>query len=298
VLRGWSAALRARKPDAYTVGEVWDSTGAMLPYYPDQLTSHFAFELADGIVNAVREGTAAKLLAPVLRLQRDVPEQRWSPFLRNHDQARTRTELGGDLRKARLASGIMLTMPGMPFVYYGEEIGMTGNKPDERLRTPMQWTRGKHGGFTTGTPWEALQPDSQAVNVATQAADGRSILTLHRRLIHLRAANSALGAGELVPLATTSDRVAAYARRDGDRVVLVVANLGKTPVNGVTISSTDRLLPTGRHAMRSLPAGTVASPLVAGADGRVARWVPVRTLAPLEIYLFEPTVTSAAGARR
>ena len=298
VLREWAAALRARKPDAYTVGEVWDSTGTMLPYYPDQLTSHFAFEVADGIVNAVRAGSAAKLLAPVLRLQRDVPDHRWSPFLRNHDQARTRTELGGDMRKSRLASGLLLTMPGMPFVYYGEEIGMTGNKPDERLRTPMQWSRRAHGGFTTGKPWEALQPDSQAVNVAAQNADARSILTLHRRLIHLRAANPALGSGELVPLTTSSDRVAAYARRDGDRVVIVVANLGMTPANGVTISSTERLLPAGRRAMRNVLRGVAAAPAVADADGRVARWVPVRTLAPLEIYLFEPVPTPAAGVPR
>ena len=77
----------------------------------------------------------------MLRLQRALPAERWAPFLRNHDQTRTLTALGGDIARARLAAMILLTLPGLPFVYYGEELGMTGNKPDERLRTPMHWRR-------------------------------------------------------------------------------------------------------------------------------------------------------------
>ncbi|MEI2689565.1 MAG: alpha-amylase family glycosyl hydrolase [Anaerolineae bacterium] len=58
-----------------------------------------------------------------------------------------------------LAATTLLTLPGVPFIYYGEEIGMTGNKPDERIRTPMQWADEANGGFTSGTPWEALNSD-------------------------------------------------------------------------------------------------------------------------------------------
>ena len=67
-----------------------------------------------------------------------------------------------------LAATLLLTLPGLPFVYYGEEIGMTGDKPDPRLRTPMHWTRGRAAGFTTGVPWEPLQPDSMTANVEAQ----------------------------------------------------------------------------------------------------------------------------------
>ena len=74
------------------------------------------------------------------------------------------------MRKARLASLLLLTMPGVPFVYYGEEIGMIGAKPDERLRTPMQWRRGHADGFTTGTPWEPLQDDSLTTTVEAEDA--------------------------------------------------------------------------------------------------------------------------------
>ena len=108
----------------------------------------------------MRAGSAAKLFAPYLRLQAALPAERWSPFLRNHDQTRTLTELKGDVAKSRIAATLLLTLPGLPFVYYGEEIGMTGNKPDERLRTPMHWSRESGIGFTKGTAWQALHPDS------------------------------------------------------------------------------------------------------------------------------------------
>ncbi|HEV2951548.1 MAG TPA: alpha-amylase family glycosyl hydrolase, partial [Actinomycetota bacterium] len=148
-LREYAAHVRRVKPGAFTIGEVWDSVGAMLPYYPDQLDAHFAFEASDAILTAVRTGSASKLLAPFVRLQRELPADRWSPFLRNHDQTRTMTELGGDTARARQAAVLLLTLPGLPFIYYGEEIGMTGNKPDPRLRTPMHWRRGPAAGFTS-----------------------------------------------------------------------------------------------------------------------------------------------------
>src|SRR6266536_4472013 len=99
------------------------------------------------------------------------------------------TALGGDVARAKLAATLLLTLPGLPFIYYGEEIGMTGDKPDPRLRTPMQWRPRPGVGFTTATPWEAPQPDSMPTNVALEGADPASLLNLYRRLIHVRRAN-------------------------------------------------------------------------------------------------------------
>jgi alpha-amylase len=286
-LREYAAHIRRLKPDAFTIGEVWDTIGAMLPYYPDQLDAHFAFEASDAILTAVRTGSASKLLAPFLRLQRELPFDRWSPFLRNHDQTRTVTELGGDVASAKLAATLLLTLPGLPFIYYGEEIGMTGNKPDPRLRTPMHWTRGPAAGFTTGVPWEPLQPDSMTANVQAQESDASSLLNLHRRLIHLRGANSALAVGELLPLTANHPAVAAYLRRDGERAVLVVANLGATPLPNVAISSDDRVLLEGRYAPINLFGGTPAERLPVGSQGRIGGYVPVRSLGGREVYVFE-----------
>ena len=288
-LREYAAHVRRVAPNAYTVGEVWDSVGAMLPYYPDQLDAHFAFAASDALVNAVRTGSAKRLLEPYLQLQRALPAERWSPFLRNHDQTRTMTELGGDVARAKMAVTILLTLPGLPYIYYGEEIGMTGNKPDPRLRTPMHWTRGPAAGFTRGAAWEPLQPDSMTANVEAQDADPNSLLNLHRRLIHLRGANAALAGGELVSLAASSDAVAAYLRRERDRAVLVVANLGTAPLTGTTIASPDRAVLAGRYTLNSLLGGAAGRPLRVGSNGRIQGYAPVPSLGPMQAHVFELT---------
>jgi glycosidase len=279
-LHEYAEHIRSVNPDAYTVGEAWGNIDAMLPYYPDQLTSYFAFELADSLLSAVRTGSAAGLLAGFLRLQDTLPPYRWSPFLSNHDGTRTLTALGGDIAHAKIAATLLLTLPGLPFVYYGEEIGMTGDKPDPRLRTPMQWSARPGLGFTSGTAWESAQPDSLTTTVAAQDADAGSLLSLYRRLIHLRRENEALGAGRLVALSATSPQVAAYLRRAGDHTVLVVANLGSESVAGVSIGSGESVLRPGSYTPRNLLGGPSGSTLRVGPDGRIRGYVPAATLTP------------------
>ena len=287
-LHEYATHIDSVKPDAYTVGEVWGNIDAVLPYYPDQLTSYFGFELADSLLSAVRTGSAVGLLAGFLRLQDTLPAYRWSPFLSNHDQTRTLTALGGDVTRAKLAATLLLTLPGLPFLYYGEEIGMTGDKPDPRLRTPMQWAPRPGVGFTSGTPWERPQPDSMATNVAAEDTDPGSLLNLYRRLIHLRRENEALGTGKLVPLSANSPQVAAYLRRASNHAVLVVANLGATPTSGVSIGSGDSLLPPGRYAPRSLLGGASGATLRVSRDGRMQGYVPVQgTIGPRESLVLD-----------
>lgn len=285
VLREFSRNVKRISPAAFTIGEVWDSIGAQLPYYPDQLDAHFTFEASDALLDAARTGSARKLLAPFLRMQHALPPDRWSPFLHNHDQTRTMTALGGDLSRVRLATTLLLTLPGLPFLYYGEEIGMSGDKPDPQLRTPMQWTGGRAGGFTTGSPWAQLRPDSATANVQAQDRDRASLLNLHRRLIHLRAQNGALGGGELIPLDASNDAVAAYLRRDGTRIVMVVANLGATALSGVTVSSRDSVMRRKSYSATSLLGAGAPSRLVVGASGRVSGYVPLAWLPARQAYV-------------
>ena len=246
VLRDYGSYVRSIAPQSYTIGEVWDSTGAILPYYPDQLDAYFAFPVSEALMEAAKTGKAGHLLSEVTRFQSAVPAYRWAPFQRNHDQTRTLTALGNDVAGAKLAATILLTLPGVPFVYYGEEIGMTGDKPDERLRTPMQWALAPAAGFTTGKPWEALQADSFTANVAVESRDTASLLNLYRRLMHMRATNSALRNGELVPVETGNESLLAYIRRNSTHAMLVVANLGSARVVGVPVPKGYRLL--GRAA--------------------------------------------------
>lgn len=286
-LREYGAHVRATAPESYTVGEVWDSVGAMLPYYPNELDSHFAFELSDAIVRAVRSGSGKDLFRGYLRLQAALPAERWSPFLRNHDQTRTATEFRGDIPRQKLAATLLLTLPGLPFLYYGEEIGMTGDKPDPRLRTPMHWTGGRAGGFTRGHAWEPLQPDSATANVASQDTDERSLLNRFRRVIHLRTQNPALASGQLVPLQTPDTSVIAYLRRDARQTVLVAANLSAQAKGAITLSSADSVMLFGRYTPTNLLTGAAAAETRVQRNGRLTRSTVLAGLAPFEIQVLE-----------
>jgi alpha-amylase len=286
-LREYAAHVDSVKPGAYTVGEVWGDIATQLPYYPDQLTSYFTFEIADSLLAAVRRGTSGGLLSGYLRLQDTLPAYRWSPFLSNHDGTRSITVLGGDVGRAKVAATLLLTLPGLPFVYYGEEIGMTGDKPDPRLRTPMQWSPQARVGFTTGTPWEAPQPDSLTANVAVEDTDVGSLLTLYRRLIHLRKANAALATGTLVPLTTSGQHIAAFLRRAENGAVLVVVNLGAAIESGVTINAGPAALPPGTYELHSLIGGPSGATLRVRQDGTIGDYAPVPSMGPGEYQVFE-----------
>ncbi len=253
LLAEWSQYVHSLKRDAWTVGEAWGNLDAIMPYYPDQLLSYFGFPLADSLVRAVRRGSAGNMLADYLRLQDTMPPWRYSPFLSNHDGTRVMTLLGGDMAKMREAATLLLTLPGLPFVYYGEEIGMTGDKPDPRLRTPMQWAPAQGTGFTTGRPWEGAAADSMTATVQAQDHDSGSLLNLYRRLIHLRKTNSALAMGKLTPLHTDGAMVA-YLREGGTRPVLVMANLGDAAIDH-PFTCCASSLPRGLRRARNLLTG-------------------------------------------
>lgn len=165
---------------------------------------------------------------------------------------------------------------------------MTGDKPDPRLRTPMQWAAKTGVGFTSGIPWESPQPDSLDVNVAAQDDDPLSLLNLYRTLIHLRKTDVALATGHLVPLHASDPHVAAYLRRAGDRAVLVLANLGGAPVAGITVRSDSGALEPGKYRAVGLLGAPDGAELRVGADGHVEEYAPVsRSLSPRESLVFE-----------
>ena len=118
--------------------------------------------------------------------------------------------LGEDSGNARIAAMALMTLPGIPFVYYGEEIGMIGKKPDENLRSPMQWSAEPNAGFSTVTAWQGLQSNAASVHVAAQEGDPQSLLNLYRKLIHLRTGTAALAKGSFTPLEITSSYAALY----------------------------------------------------------------------------------------
>ncbi|HOC23255.1 MAG TPA: alpha-amylase family glycosyl hydrolase, partial [Anaerolineaceae bacterium] len=132
----WRAFYKQINPQAFTVGEVWTDTQNIARYgTPDGLDSLFIFDLADAFLNGLLTGNAAIPLKSYKDAIAYFPDYSFSTFLSNHDQTRVMTALNEQEIKAKAGAFMYLTGPGIPFIYYGEEIGMTGNKPDEMLRT-------------------------------------------------------------------------------------------------------------------------------------------------------------------
>lgn len=233
-LKELAASVRKANPGAVLVGENWTETPIIARYY-QVLPMSFDFPLAEEILDGVDNGEAASIankLDEILELY--PPGSIDAPFLTNHDMRRFATGLGNDPAKLRSAAAVLLTLPGAPFLYYGEEVGLQNGSggPDEYKRTPMPWDASETGGFTTGKPWFAFAPGKETANVAAQTGDPGSLLSHYRNLIRARKASIALQKGDLQILTSLvkSDPVLAFVRQAGNERVLVVHNLGKGQV--------------------------------------------------------------------
>ncbi|HYG61957.1 MAG TPA: alpha-amylase family glycosyl hydrolase [Thermoanaerobaculia bacterium] len=247
-LKELSAAVRQAKPDAMLVGENWTETPEIAAYYGstdtvrggDELPMNFNFPLASAILAGVNAGDAQPIAEKLTEMAELYPAGIIdTPFLTNHDMVRAATQLGADpgerVARSKMAAAVLLTLPGAPFLYYGEEVGLQNGGPsssDELKRTPMPWDASPGGGFTTGKPWYDFAPGRETNNVAAQAGDPDSLLTHYRHLIRARHNSDALRTGELelrTP-ATTNSPLLAFLRKSGKETVLVVHNLGSEPV--------------------------------------------------------------------
>jgi alpha-amylase len=282
MLREFSAHVRKVNPEAMLVAENWTETPIIATYFGstetitggDEMPMNFNFPLSDQILGALNAGNAAPIAAKLDEIRRLYPEGVIdAPFLRNHDQTRTATVLGNDSAKLRSAAAILLTLPGAPFIYYGEEVGMQ-NGPgsnDEWKRTPMPWNdSGTGGGFTTGTPWYSFAPGRNTANVDAQTGSGSSLLARYRSLIAARRSSEALRKGRLellTPLTATSSTLAFLRVADGERAI-VAHNLtgGFTSAGPYTVSAT---------AIETIWADPGASASGAG-SGRISVSLPPR----------------------
>jgi glycosidase len=236
-LRGFRVHVKSRRPEALLLGEVWTRTETVSEYISTgALDLAFEFDLAAAILESIKAGRRDTLAYSLANVVGSYPDGQFATMVTNHDQNRIASELGEDPRRLKLAATLLLAAPGVPFLYYGEEIGQIGRKPDEMIRNPMPWTAARHGGFTQGAePWEPLQPGHERRNVATQDADPGSLLHHYRRWIGLRNAEPALRTGDFVLLDAGRDDVIAWQRRSGGRTLTLVANLSGADVDGVRL---------------------------------------------------------------
>jgi len=209
-------------------------------------------------------------LTDIIRQTPDIPSNcQWAIFLRNHDELtlemvtdrerdylwevyacdkRARLNLGirrrlsplleHDRRRIELMNGLLLTMPGTPIIYYGDEIGMGDNiylGDRDGVRTPMQWSSDRNGGFSRADPASLVLPTVmdplygyQAVNVEAQWRDAHSLLNWLRRMLVVRSKHHAFGRGKFRLLSPQNRRVLAYLREHEDETLLCVFNVART----------------------------------------------------------------------
>ncbi|HKI05422.1 MAG TPA: alpha-amylase family glycosyl hydrolase [Thermoanaerobaculia bacterium] len=237
-LKEFAASVRQGHPQAVLVGENWTTTENIARYFGstsvvkggDELPMSFNFPLAEEILGALSSAEAAGIGTKLEEMAELYPQGVIdAPFLTNHDHARLATQLGNDPAKMKSAAAILLTLPGAPFLYYGEEVGLQNGSgdSDEFKRTPMPWDASPGGGFTTGKPWFGFAPGQETANVAAETSDPGSLLSHYRSLIRLRKASPALKRGTITLLSpgNRSTPVLAFLRETPQERVLVVHNV-------------------------------------------------------------------------
>ncbi len=250
------AALVAQYPNALLLGEAWTTEAKVVTYYGngDELHLAFSFDLADALKRGAAPGgnTSAPVNTLYTNLQLHAADLGFAaPFLSNHDMDRTLLALSGDAAAARVAAAALFAIPGTPFVYYGEEIGMQGGTAagtDTPRRTPLPWDTSAPGnGFTANTMlWCGTNitgwcgyPEAAGVEVAAEQRDAGSLWNLYRRLIGLRNATPALAAGGATLDVSAPTGVMALVRTDpatGKRV-LFVGNFNAAATGAFTVNA-------------------------------------------------------------
>jgi alpha-amylase len=229
---GFRTFYKGINPQAMTVGEVYTTNYVVESYLKDNdFDQAFDFDLASQIINNIDSRNAVNLNASIKSSFQLFPKGEYATFLSNHDQERVMSFFSGDLIKAKMAASVLLTIPGTPFVYYGEEIGMTGNKPDERIRTPMLWSLDRYAGFSTVIPWEATNTDYTQSNVATETSDPNSLLSLYRNLIQQRNNHAALRVGDYYTVRSDNFSIMPFLRVSKEEILLVLLNMSEKSVN-------------------------------------------------------------------
>jgi maltose alpha-D-glucosyltransferase/alpha-amylase len=272
IIKKIRAALDERYPDRMLLAEAnqWPEDSAA--YFGDGDECHMAFHFP--LMPRMYMSLALEDRHPVTDIMRQTPEipanAQWAIFLRNHDELtlemvtdrerdylwtfyaadrRARINLGirrrlaplleNDRRKIELMNSLLFSMPGTPVIYYGDEIGMGDNiyvGDRDGVRTPMQWSPDRNGGFSRGDPARLFLPAIQdaiygfnSVNVEAQLGIPHSLLHWMRRMIAIRLRHKALGRGSLRFLYPANRKVLAYLRELGEDQLLCIANVSRAP---------------------------------------------------------------------
>lgn len=240
VLQWFTDYVKSVKDDAFIVGECWDTASVIASYYESGIPSIFNYPLAQYnglIVSSVRKlgtGSAKTFYQNILSLYSQYsaknPNYIDSPFLSNHDNTRVSAQCVNDPNLMKMAAGVVLTLNGSPFVYYGEEIGMNskGDK-DENKRLPMNWSAVDKSG-TTKAPIGADAVEQKFAPLDEQLQDPLSIVNYYKRALRIRNENPELARGTVTGIeALTTENVCAFKKEYENSEIAVIYNMNSEP---------------------------------------------------------------------
>lgn len=207
-------------PDVYLIGEVWDNAEVVAPYL-NGIKSLLNFDLGFAITDAVNKADATGLIDKYkeindyyLSITDDFVD---GTFIKNHDQNRILSALNNNQDQAKMAAALLLTLPGTPFIYYGEEIGMKGLKPDENIREPFLWADSDPGQ----TKWmkSKYSVPNEVAPLSQQISDPTSFYNHYKKLIAFRNSNKHIKLGSISSIDIKNPAVCAFNRElDGDTI--------------------------------------------------------------------------------
>ena len=227
--REFTSEMLKANPDFFCVGEIWGEDSVIAPFLKAGINAGFNFDLSFSIINAVKTGTSTNLISNLQKTYDLYKKEQSSltdaTFLTNHDQNRLMSELGNVKYKAKLAASILLTLPGSPFIYYGEEIGMKGKKPDENIREPFLWKTDTNSlGYCKWISPVYNKTDSIS-SLEEQRSNPKSVFNYYKDLINLRKSSEALIYGDIIDYQTNNDSILVYGRSYENEELLVIHNL-------------------------------------------------------------------------
>lgn len=246
-LEYWSFQLKEAYPDTYILGEIFDTSAVYQEFYV-AIDSVFHFDYGNAVVSAVTNGFSRDYVEDVIKWYNralDIDENAiQAPFLRNHDQYRLASgsepgypNIGNEIDQLKLAAEMLLTVPGNPFIYYGEELGMMGEKAhsaplwDIPVRLPFLWDDER---LTTWTYDEYDYVDPFNANLDTvqeQLLDEDSLLNVYKALLNLRKDTPALKYGTILAFEGNHPGLQGFYRIFEDQTVLVLHNLSDEILN-------------------------------------------------------------------
>jgi len=249
-------------PDKFLVGEVGSEDLEILKRYSGVGKLDVVFNFNIGSIESFNPERIVKEMLDTNRVYR--PEQLPTLFFSSHDMSRSYSRFGGNMDRAKGIAALMLTAKGVPFIYFGDEIGMhdwvtddirkmkdvqgliaynltleagkshkealaaANEKSRDKSRTPMQWDTGAYVGFSEVSPWISIPEEARGVNVAVQETDPDSMLSFYRRLLELRKLHPVITRGDYEYLHCEDD-VIQFVRTFENEQIFVGINFAENP---------------------------------------------------------------------